>query len=380
MGMNEAIEALAAAVERFSTSLAPADLTAMGDALRAYRALPVEVSGEREWLEGLVDLALNEAPLLRDGYRRLSVERIVRDYCLKAPRPPREVSERSEAERLVEVMLALGVRGCDRVVRGASGELSVYLFSVEKSDGGSAERRASIVIDGGETVLGLADRGGVFSASEVSDVAAAVSTAIEFTASPRPLPGTSGERESEVDYRALWHRDVAKGREAIARAEADCRLRDEVIDAIHDSLNVVSLSGRVEGTPQGATVYREVERIRELLRDGAPLAAPLPSRPEVPETLRDWVSRVVCEAYALGRDPVVPVLETLLSRVGPPPVDRSLLEKAMRAALSDPDAYSLIRVVDTAPPSAAVPAKARLAETLSCIATRIISEHERGGR
>jgi hypothetical protein len=44
------------------------------------------------------------------------------------------------------------------------------------------------------------------------------------------------------------------------------------LDAIHDALNVLGLMGRVEGTPEGVVVHREVTRIRDLLRDGVEAA------------------------------------------------------------------------------------------------------------
>jgi hypothetical protein len=108
MGMNEAIETLAAAVERFSTSLAPADLTAMGDALRAYRALPAEVSGE-ERERALVRAALTEGarPYAYLDPTDETIDGVFAAVNETHPRKPQEaVSERSEVEALRAVAAA----------------------------------------------------------------------------------------------------------------------------------------------------------------------------------------------------------------------------------------------------------------------------------
>lgn len=57
--------------------------------------------------------------------------------------------------RVVEALLALGVRGPDRVIRDGDGGVSIYLFSAEKTTGGGSVRRASIVVGADGACLSL---------------------------------------------------------------------------------------------------------------------------------------------------------------------------------------------------------------------------------
>jgi hypothetical protein len=109
-------------------------------------------------------------------------------------------------------------------------------------------------------------------------------------ASPRPLPGTSGERGSE----------------------ATC---GEVVLG-------VGPCKRVAGHPgHHAAVLGPRERSADSL------AAPLPSRPEVPETLREWARALL---HGLdGQHRTEEVLDQYIALAGSPPappIDRGLLD------------------------------------------------------